>query len=499
MPVYKDGNNGTFYVQCYYRDARGSKRHKTKRGFSSEVEAAVWESQFKSLNGGAMDMTFSEFVEVYASEVKPRIREHTWITKEYIINDKLVPFFGDMRMCDVRPIDVIRWQNELTEHRDADGKPWAPTYLRTVNNQLNAIFNHAERYYGLTDNPVRRVDKIGSKKGGEMQFWTKDEYLRFSEAVMDKPLSFHAFELLYWTGIRCGELLALTPSDFMLESSRLRINKSYQSLHGVDTVTDPKTPKSVRTIVMPAFLRDEMADFIELRDDVAPDERLFAVTKHFLAHEMERGCKASGVKRIRVHDIRHSHVSLLIEMGFSALAIAERMGHEAVDITYRYAHLFPTKQDEMAAALDGARGVRRMPCENSARKRSKTMAFRCTPEEHKLICEMAAWSGMLRQDYIIAKLTDTQVEVRPSVSMQKALKDSMVELAKEVKLAASYGELSDSLQQRVEHVMRLFLALSEPIDAPAEEEPQTKAPSAVPKTPEAGADGDMSIFGMGRG
>ena len=499
MPVYKDDNNGTFYVQCYYRDARGSKRHKTKRGFSSEVEAAVWEGQFKSLNGGAMDMTFSEFVEVYASEVKPRIREHTWITKEYIINDKLVPFFGDMRMCDVRPIDVIRWQNELTEHRDADGKPWAPTYLRTVNNQLNAIFNHAERYYGLSDNPVRRVDKIGSKKGGEMQFWTKDEYLRFSEAVMDKPLSFHAFELLYWTGIRCGELLALTPSDFMLESSRLRINKSYQSLNGVDTVTDPKTPKSVRTIVMPAFLRDEMADFIEMRDDVAPDERLFAVTKHFLAHEMERGCKASGVKRIRIHDIRHSHVSLLIEMGFSALAIAERMGHEAVDITYRYAHLFPTKQDEMAAALDGARGVRRMPCENSARKRSKTMAFRCTPEEHKLICEMAAWSGMLRQDYIIAKLTDTEVEVRPSVSMQKALKDSMVELAKEVKLAASYGELSDSLQQRLELVMRLFLALSEPIDAPAEEEPQTKAPSAVPKTPEAGADGDTSIFGMGRG
>lgn len=140
-----------------------------------------------------------------------------------------------------------------------------------------------------------------------------------------------------------------------------------------------------------------------------------------------------------------------------------------------------------------------MPCENSARKRSKTMAFRCTPEEHKLICEMAAWSGMLRQDYIIAKLTDTEVEVRPSVSMQKALKDSMVELAKEVKLAASYGELSDSLQQRLELVMRLFLALSEPIDAPAEEEPQTKALSAVPKTPEAGADGDMSIFGMGRG
>lgn len=124
----------------------------------------------------------------------------------------------------------------------------------------------------------------------------------------------------------------------------------------MDTVTDPKTPKSVLTIVMHAFLRDEMVDFIELSDDVAPDERLFSVTKHFLTHEMERGCKSSGVKRIRIHDIRHSHLSLLIEMGFSALASVERMGHEAVDITYRYAHLFPTKQDEMAAALDEARG-----------------------------------------------------------------------------------------------------------------------------------------------
>ena len=140
-----------------------------------------------------------------------------------------------------------------------------------------------------------------------------------------------------------------------------------------------------------------------------------------------------------------------------------------------------------------------MPCENSARKRSKTMAFRCTPEEHKLICEMAAWSGMNRQDYIIAKLTDAQVEVRPSVSVQKALRDSMAELAKEVRLAASYGELPEPLQQRVELAMGFFLALGESFDAPVEEEPQTRAPSAVPKTPEAGADDDMGISGMGRG
>ena len=142
-----------------------------------------------------------------------------------------------------------------------------------------------------------------------------------------------------------------------------------------------------------------------------------------------------------------------------------------------------------------------MPCENSARKRSKTMAFRCTPEEHKLICEMAAWSGMNRQDYIIAKLTDTQVEVRPSVSVQKALRDSMSELSKEVHLAASYGELSESLQQRVELVMRFFLALGEEVDAPAASaETRRKTVETIPKARDAYMPVDNeNIFGMARG
>ena len=194
---------------------------------------------------------------------------------------------------------------------------------------------------------------MGSKKGGEMNFWTKQEYLRFSEAIMDKPLSFYAFEVLYWTGIRCGELLALTPSGFLFETSELSITKSYQRLKGVDTITDPKTPNSVRRIAMPKFLAEEMKEYLEdFRDDLGPHDRIFDVTKYYLTHEMERGCKESGVKRIRVHDLRHSHVSLLIEMGFSALAIADRVGHESTDITYRYAHLFPNKQTEIASALD---------------------------------------------------------------------------------------------------------------------------------------------------
>lgn len=173
---------------------------------------------------------------------------------------------------------------------------------------------------------------------------------------MDKPLSFYAFEMLYWCGIREGELLALTSADFDFVKGTVTINKSYQRIKGRDVITDPKTPKSNRVIQMPAFLCEEMQEYIKTLYAVQPTDRIFPVTKSYLYREMERGSKAAGVKRIRIHDLRHSHISLLIDMGFSALAIADRVGHESIDITYRYAHLFPTRQEEMANKLNLEKG-----------------------------------------------------------------------------------------------------------------------------------------------
>jgi integrase len=156
-----------------------------------------------------------------------------------------------------------------------------------------------------------------------------------------------------FVGIFCeGELLALTPADFDFQNKTLRINKSYQRIKKQDVITDPKTKKSNRVIEMPDFLCEEMQDYFGMLYDLKPDERIFTITKSYLHHEMDRGAKESGVKRIRIHDLRHSHVSLLIEMGFTAVAIADRVGHESIEITYRYAHLFPSKQKEMANKLN---------------------------------------------------------------------------------------------------------------------------------------------------
>lgn len=151
-----------------------------------------------------------------------------------------------------------------------------------------------------------------------------------------------------------GELLALKPRRFDFERGTLTVAESYQRIDGQDVLTDPKTPKSKRVIAMPRFFAEEMEAFLSGRG-LDPDERVFPVTKYFPSHEMARGSKAAGLEPIRIHDLRHSHVSSFIDMGFTALAIADRMGHEAADITYRYAHLFPSVQADMARALDGAR------------------------------------------------------------------------------------------------------------------------------------------------
>ena len=352
MPAYKDKAKGTWYASFYFENWTGKKEKKMKRGFKTKREALEWERTFLQQQTADLDMTFESFVALYAADVKGRIKENTWGTKEHILYKKLVPYFGKRKMSEIGSKEVMAWQSEMLNYRDKNGKAYSPTYLKTLHGQLSAILNHAVRFYGLKSNAAATAGCMGSEKHKEMLFWTKEEYLKFAEVMMDKPQSYYAFEVLYWCGIREGELLALTPADFDLDKGLLSITKSYQRLKGRDVITDPKTPKSVRVIQMPQFLTDEIRDYLKSLYKVQPDQRIFEVTKSYLHHEMDRGAKAAGVKRIRIHDLRHSHVSLLIEMGFSALAIADRVGHESVDITYKYAHLFPSKQQEMAQKLD---------------------------------------------------------------------------------------------------------------------------------------------------
>ena len=347
MKAEKDKKTGKWLIQYRYTDWQGKRRKSTKRGFATKREAEEWLRNFLITQKADFDMKFEDFWKMYCADMETRLREHTMRTKKYIVELKILPYFGNKRVNDITAADIRQWHNELIK------MGYSPTYLKTINNQLSAIFNYAIRYYDLKSNPCAKDGSMGKSKAEEMDFWTGEEFRKFIDSVMNKRLSYMAFMTLYWTGMRMGELLALNPKDVDLEKRTISITKSYQRLGKKDVITPPKTPKSKRVITIPEFLAADIKDYMDSLYDLQENDRLFPITKYYLEHEMQRGIKESGVKRIRVHDLRHSHASMLIELGFSPLEIANRLGHEKVETTLNtYAHLYPNKQTKLAERLD---------------------------------------------------------------------------------------------------------------------------------------------------
>ena len=248
MPTYKDEKKGTWYVSIRYLNWKGEHTRKLKRGFKSKKEAQEYERTFLLKESKNLDMSFKDFVDIYLKDCSHRVKLNTLNTKEYIIKMKILPYLGEKKINEIQPSDIKDWQNEMLMYRNDKGEAFSPCYLKTLHNQLSAIFNYAVKLYNLPNNPARVAGNMGKEKSKEVEFWTKEEYLKFSEAMKDKDVSYHAFEILYWCGLR----------------------------------------------------------FYGCKDDT----RLFPISKSYLHHEMDRGCKETGVKRIRIHGLRHPYVKL---------------------------------------------------------------------------------------------------------------------------------------------------------------------------------------------
>lgn len=347
LKAERDAKTGKWLIQYRYTDWQGNRKKSTKRGFNTKREAEEWVRNFLMSQQADFNMYFEDFLKLYYEDMAARIRENTINTKKYIIDLKILPYFGKKSINSITPADIRKWQNELMS------QGYSQTYLRTINNQLTAIFNYAVKYYDLKSNPCRKAGSMGKNQADEMNFWTKDEFSDFADAIMDKQDSYTAFTTLFWTGMRIGELLALTLADINFEEKTISISKSYQRIKRKDVITPPKTPKSNRIITVPDFLLADIKDYMNSIYGLKDRDRLFPLTKSFIEHEMQRGIKNSGVKRIRVHDIRHSHCALLFEMGIAPLEVADRLGHERVETTLNiYAHIYPNKQKHLSDKLE---------------------------------------------------------------------------------------------------------------------------------------------------
>lgn len=352
MPVYKENDSNTWRSQFYYTDWTGKKHKKNKRGFKTKREAQQYEAEFVKQARADMDMMLSSFVEVYLKDKEVELKQRTLRNKRYMFETHVIPYLGNKKMNEITASDILAWQKAVK-----DSKDYSDAYLRMLQNQVTALFIHAQRIYYLKDNPCKRVKKMGRSDNRSLNFWTLEEYRKFIDTFDKGSMHYLMFELLFWTGMREGELLALTKSDIDVGQMTLRIDKTYFRLHGEDVITTPKTDSSIRTIDLPKFLVDEIQDYWSKLYKHPSDARLFPVVAEALQHVMARHIKKVEVKKIRVHDLRHSHCAYLINQGVQPLIIKERLGHKDIKVTLNtYGHLYPSEQKKVANLLNDLNG-----------------------------------------------------------------------------------------------------------------------------------------------
>lgn len=350
MSVYKDSKQGTWYVSFRYEDWKGEKKQKMKRGFRTKKEALAYEAEFIRTAKADMDMQLGSFVEIYFRDKKNELKQNSITNKRHMIITHVLPYFEHKKMNEVKPADVIQWQNAIME------KNLSKTYERMIQNQLTALFNHAEKIYGLKNNPRKCVKKMGKSDADRMEFGTKDEYDQYISHVPQGSELYLMSEILFWTGMREGELLALMPKDVDLKNNLIHISKTYYRLAGQDIITSPKTDSSNRTVVIPDFLKVEIENYIQGHYQMPEDERLFPIVARTLQKKFKNAIDKAGVKEIRVHDLRHSHVAYLINQNVQPLIIKERLGHRDIKITLNtYGHLYPSQQLQLAEILNEKR------------------------------------------------------------------------------------------------------------------------------------------------
>ena len=325
----------------------GKTQKKKKEGFITKKEAMDFEHDFIEMAAGQCTMKFASIAKIYLDDCKKRVKYSTYVTKKSIMQKYIIPFFEDITLDKIMPANIRQWQSWILENNVTKTNH----YLRNINNQLSSIFNFAQKYYDLDKNPVKICGAIGNEKHKKILFWTLAEFKQFVRVLDNEEPLYTIYNLLFWTGIRRGELLALRPKDFNFAEKTLSITRNLVFVNSRPHLNTPKTDSSKRVINIPDFMINIIKKYID-KHKIDTEELLFKISPYFLAKNIIFYSQKAKIHPIKIHDFRHSHASMLIEQGFSPLIIAQRLGHKDVTTTLKiYAHLYPSKQQELAEKL----------------------------------------------------------------------------------------------------------------------------------------------------
>ena len=340
MPAYRDEKTKTWYVKFRFTDWQGKSKHTTKRGFKTKKDALNYEHEFKATAEERVDITVASLAEKYIEDRKLHVKINTFLSLQQTIRNHILPYLGDLKLTELTPAVMRNWQNQIVQMN------LKPSTTNHINRYCSSLLNFAVKYYDLKQNPLRLIGSIG-KRENRMVFWELSEFNQFINEV-ENPKYKVCFLLLFYSGMRVGELLALNLEDFDFQENKIRITKSKIEKNG--EITQPKTPYSIRTIDMPVGIMQSVKAYVDKLDEVT--RPLFMTTQKNLLASIHRYAKKANVKDICVHDLRHSHASLLIHCGIPITTISRRLGHNSPKITLEvYSHMYAESSEQTANKL----------------------------------------------------------------------------------------------------------------------------------------------------
>ena len=343
MAAYRDEKTKTWFVQFRYKDWQNNSRHTTKRGFKTKKDALNYEQEFKAKSANRVDVTISVLIKNYLEDKKIHVKESTYISASQTMLNHVEPYLGKLKLHDLTPMILRKWQNEIIKLN------LEPTTTMKIHRHCSSLFNFAVKFYGLAKNPLRLIGSIG-KKESSMNFWEFEEFNKFIETVYNNKYRV-IFSLLFFSGMRIGELLALNIGDLDFKNNKITINKNKMFPSGKITTT--KTPYSIRTIEMPTLLMQEVKEYIKSSKIVS--NPIFQITPSALLQALRKYARCAGVKVIRIHDLRHSHASFLIHKGVPITAISRRLGHKSPKLTLDvYSHMYKESGEQIFNILQEA-------------------------------------------------------------------------------------------------------------------------------------------------
>ena len=358
--IYKDAKRGTYYFRIKYYDKKNQRKEIKKSGFKQRKEALKKCNEIMDelegvgqINKLPFDKLVSEYIEWYSARRKSSsvkaLKTHT--------NNHLLPYFKSMDVFNMTTKDVMKFQNTKLK------KGHSGEYLKKMHVFLVSLLNHAMKFHDLKQNVASLVGNFEIESNKRLNYWTIEQFNQFYEALATQQQKLF-FKLLFYSGARKGEIRALTWRDINYDDEFIHINKT--DYHG--EVTAPKTKAAIRDIYLPAHMMNDIKEYLKCykennvyKDDYvlfgtffkayseSTIDRWFTTALKILDEKLPDG---QTFPRIVIHELRHSHASMLVNHGASIMVIAQRLGHaDSNEVYNRYGHLYPSTQKEIVKYL----------------------------------------------------------------------------------------------------------------------------------------------------